>query len=290
MQSRLKALKDHLHSEIHGQDHLLDIVWRAIVRAELGLDRRTRLLLLGPTGVGKTELTLTFSRYLFGEEKVFRFDCSELNGPEAISLLLGNRQGDLGLLGTILTQHGEGTLLFDEIEKADRIVMDLLLQILDPGRFKLASGLLVDASRFYIVATGNIGSADLSEAYYASQRTLEQHVLSEAHDALRLEIFNRFDETLVFRPLSHETELSITTKKLAQYLDSLSIKGYQVTAQCDVVAHLAQHGFDRRFGARPILRAVRRLVGDAIAQDLLMGGDGCGEVSVNVDTDELILE
>jgi ATP-dependent Clp protease ATP-binding subunit ClpA len=145
---RLRLLQARLGQEILGQDHVLPRVVSVLHRGEIGLTtpRRPRgsFLFLGSTGVGKTELTLAFTRYLFGIDRLFRFDMSEYQTRKSISILLEGRLGEEGVLGRPLEAGNEGTLLFDEIEKAHPRVLDLLLQIVDAARVTLASGRAVD--------------------------------------------------------------------------------------------------------------------------------------------------
>jgi ATP-dependent Clp protease ATP-binding subunit ClpA len=145
---RLRLLQARLGQEILGQDHVLPRVVSVLHRGEIGLTtpRRPRgsFLFLGSTGVGKTELTLAFTRYLFGIDRLFRFDMSEYQTRKSIGILLEGRLGEEGVLGHPLEAGNEGTLLFDEIEKAHPRVLDLLLQIVDAARVTLASGRAVD--------------------------------------------------------------------------------------------------------------------------------------------------
>src|SRR6185295_19294161 len=134
-------------------------------RGQLGLTKFNRprgsFLFLGPTGVGKTETTIAFTDFLFGEGKLFRFDMSEYQTQESLGVLLGARLGERGTLGMAYDKSSCGTLLFDEIEKAHPRVLDVFLQILDAARVTMASGDTLDLSGFYVVFTSNIGSGDL---------------------------------------------------------------------------------------------------------------------------------
>ena len=178
----LRHLEAHLCEQIRGQDHVISRVVPVLHRGELGLSTpgrpRGSFLFLGPTGVGKTELALAFTRYLFGYEKLFRFDMSEYQTQESLGLLLGGKLGEIGLLGLAVAKSSTGTLLFDEIEKAHPRVLDIFLQILDAARVTMANGETLDLSGFYIVFTSNLGGADILNLQHSTFATMERHVLA----------------------------------------------------------------------------------------------------------------
>jgi ATP-dependent Clp protease ATP-binding subunit ClpB len=194
----LHELETLLPQEIRGQSHALPRIVSTLKRGELGLSKpgrpRGSFLLLGPTGVGKTEVTVVFTRHLFGAGRLFRFDMSEFQNQEALGLLLGAKLGERGFFGAIREQADTGTLLFDEIEKGHPRIMDLFLQLLDAARITIATGETLDFSGFYIVMTTNIGSAELMSLQHSSEATLERHVLTRAQLALRPEVFARIAE------------------------------------------------------------------------------------------------
>src|SRR5580704_2544136 len=162
---KLDELESHLRQRIRGQDHVLPRIVSLLQRGELGLTElgrpRGSFLFLGPTGVGKTEVTLTFTSFLMSKDHVFRFDMSEYQTQESLGLLLGGKLGERGTLGMVYDRSKAGTLLFDEIEKAHPRVLDVFLQMLDAARVTLASGDTLDFSGFYIVLTSNIGAAEI---------------------------------------------------------------------------------------------------------------------------------
>lgn len=173
---RLRQLEAHLRAQILGQDQTISRVVAALQRGELGLSTSSRprgsFLLLGPTGVGKTELTIAFTTYLLTQEKLFRFDMSEYQTQESLAVLIGGRVGETGLLGFTRQKSDAGTLLFDEIEKAHPRVFDLFLQILDAARVTMASGETLDLSGFYIVFTSNIAAPDILNLQHSSFATM----------------------------------------------------------------------------------------------------------------------
>jgi ATP-dependent Clp protease ATP-binding subunit ClpB len=272
---RLSKLKPYLAGSILGQAHVISRVVSVLQRGELGLSTlgrpRGSFLLLGPTGVGKTELTIEFTRYLFGNDRLFRFDMSEFQTQDTIGLLLGARIGDVGLLARPLAGGNEGTLLFDEIEKAHPRVLDLLLQILDAARVTMASGETLDFSNFYVVLTSNLGAFEILNLQHSSFATMERHVLAKAQQSLRPELFARITEKLVFNRLSYDVQLEIARAILARELDRLRGRGFVIGIEEGVIPFLVQHGFHPRLGARPMRDAVEKFIRDACARQLLNG-------------------
>lgn len=285
---KLFGLEEHLKQRIRGQVHALAPIAAAVLRAEFDLQPYPRFLLLGPTGVGKTETALAFTEFVCGADRLERFDCSECQGADVWPRLLGNRSGDRGRFGAIDQRMKTGTLLFDEIEKADDSFQKLLLQILEPGRITLACGETLDLSRFHVVCTSNIASNEILDLRHSTHSTLERHVLGRARESLRPEIFNRFDETLVYRPLEFDTQMEIVEAKLSAHLQSLQTKGYRLSISPGVISFLARQGIDRKFGARPLLRAIRKYVGNAVLDHLRIAGDGSG-VLIVYPSDECLL-
>jgi len=283
---RLRDLDPVLVREIRGQDHVLQPIIAALRRGELGLTKPGRpkgsFLLLGPTGVGKTEATVVFTNHLFGCEKLFRFDMSEFQTQESIALLLGGKLGERGFLGVVREKANEGTILFDEVEKAHPRVMDLFLQMLDAARLTVATGETLDFSGFYLVMTSNIGSAELLGLQHSSESTMERHVMTRAQQSLRPEVFARISEKLVFHRLSYEHQLEIAEKFLLREIGFLETLGYKLTVTDEVLPFLVRQGFHPKLGARPMRDAVERSIGVAVSQALLEGraGSGCLDVDV----------
>jgi ATP-dependent Clp protease ATP-binding subunit ClpA len=209
----LTGLEPYLFSKIKGQGHVIPRVCSVLERGQLGLQPAGKplgsFLFLGPTGVGKTQLTLEFSRYLFGEDSVFRFDMSEFLHLDSVKLFMGDETGSPGRLGRVLSEYRQGVLLFDEIEKAHRLIWDLFLQMLDAARITLADHRAYDLSGFYVVCTSNIGSQQLLRPTRLPFTTLERAVVSELHRFFRPELIGRFDEKIVFKPLSPDTQREI---------------------------------------------------------------------------------
>ncbi|HEY0256869.1 MAG TPA: AAA family ATPase, partial [Candidatus Methylacidiphilales bacterium] len=244
-----------LGQNIIGQDHILERVEPVLKRGELGLTHPRRpkgsFLFLGPTGVGKTELTLTFSRHLFGEEQVARLDMSEYQDPKSVNLLLGEHRDEEGILGSRIKRARAKVLLFDEIEKAHALILDLLLQILDAGRITLATGETLDLTDYYIVATSNIGATNVMEmAETVPFRTVERVVLEQVDMHLRPELVGRFSEKLVFKRLTYESQRRICLKVIGDEQERLSRRGYRVRESEEAIEFLLRAGIHKRLGAR----------------------------------------
>jgi len=278
--TKLQELDVLLPREIRGQSHTIPRIISAVRRGELGITKPSRprgsFLLLGPTGVGKTETVVVATNHVFGEGKLFRFDMSEFQNQEALGLLLGARLGEIGYLGAVRERAVEGSLLFDEAEKAHPRVLDILLQLLDAARLTVATGQTLDFSGFYVWLTSNIGSAELMSLQHSNEATLERHVLTRAQQTLRPEIFARVNEKLVFHRLSYEHQLEIAEKFLSREIEFLAARGHKLELDKTALPFLVRKGFHPKLGARPMRDAVEKLVGDAVTECLLAGQAACG--------------
>jgi ATP-dependent Clp protease ATP-binding subunit ClpB len=290
---RLRKVEGVLRTEIRGQNQVLPRVVSVVQRGELSLTKPARprgsFLLLGPTGVGKTETVVVLTNQIFGAEKLFRFDMSEFQTQESLGLLLGARLGEAGYLGAVRERAAEGSLLFDEAEKAHPRVLDILLQLLDAARITVATGRTLDFSGFYVWLTSNIGSAELMTLQHSNDATLERHVLSRAQQALRPEIFARITEKLVFNRLSYEHQLEIAEKFLAREIEFLTALGHTLELDKTVLPFLVRKGFHPKLGARPMRDAVEKQLGDALAEHLLAGKNSGGRLQVDESRDCLIV-
>ena len=270
---RLRKVDGVLRTEIRGQNQVLPRVVSVVQRGELSLTKPARprgsFLLLGPTGVGKTETVVVLTNQIFGADKLFRFDMSEFQTQESLGLLLGARLGEAGYLGAVRERAAEGSLLFDEAEKAHPRVLDILLQLLDAARITVATGTTLDFSGFYVWLTSNIGSAELMTLQHSNDATLERHVLTRAQQSLRPEIFARVNEKLVFRRLGYEHQLEIAEKFIAREIEFLRERGHKLELDKTVLPFLVRKGFHPKLGARPMRDAVEKLVGDAVSECLL---------------------
>jgi ATP-dependent Clp protease ATP-binding subunit ClpB len=234
------------------------------------------MLFLGPTGVGKTETARIFTEYLFGqEEKLVRLDMSEYMTLGSINILRGSHQVERGLFGYYFDRSGgSGTLLFDEIEKAHPLIMDLFLQILSAARFTLANGETLDLSNYIVVATTNIGSRMLMEGRSSDRETLVRRTLAAGTSEMRPETFARFDLHCVFNKLDYLTLRRIAELHVRQALEIINAQGHRVTCTAAVIEHIQREGYSEHFGARPIQTAAMRVIGQAVADQLLSGRGG----------------
>ncbi len=289
--TKLRHLEEHLRKRIRGQDHVISRVVSLLQRGELGLRKpgrpRGSFLFLGPTGVGKTEITLAFTEFLMGKDALRRFDMSEYQNQESLAVLLGGKLGERGTLALACDKSPVGTLLFDEIEKAHPRVLDVFLQILDAARVTMASGETLDLGGFYVVFTSNIGSAEIVALQHSSFATMERHVLTHAQQSMRPELYARISEKLVFSRLTYDVQLEIARLLLAQELEFLRVKGHCIEPAENVLSFLVRRGFHSRLGARPMRDAVEKFIGDAVASDLLVGGNGSGKLVVRDDGNQL---
>jgi ATP-dependent Clp protease ATP-binding subunit ClpA len=285
LHTKLQELENILSQRIRGQAHVIPRVVSVLKRGELGLTKPTRprgsFMFLGPTGVGKTEITLAFTEFLFGADKLSRFDMSEYQTQESLGVLLGARLGERGTLGMAYDKSPFGTLLFDEIEKAHPRILDVFLQILDAARVTMASGDTLDFSKHYIVLTSNIGAAEILHVQHSTQATMERHVLTRAQQSLRPEIFARITEKLVFNRLTYDDQLEIARLLLASELKFMRNKGYTLQPTEAVLPFLVRRGYHPRLGARPMRDAVEKLLGDAVTEFLLSGKETCGSLDVS---------
>jgi ATPases with chaperone activity, ATP-binding subunit len=289
---RLRQLQNYLSDRIRGQDHVIPRVVSVLHRGELGLNTPNRprgsFLFLGPTGVGKTELSLAFTDYLLGKDRLFRFDMSEYQTQDSLGVLLGSRVGETGLLGIVLAKSATGTLLFDEIEKAHPRVLDVFLQMLDAARVTMASGEALDLSGFYIVFTSNIAAAEIINLQHSSFATMERHVLAKAQRTLRPELYARITEKLVFNRLSYDVQVEIARLHMGRELAFLRSKGFDLAADELVVSFLMQHGFHPRLGARPLRDTIEKHLRGAVA-DATLGGSIAPQARLSACNNNLVL-
>ncbi len=276
---KIQRLQPYLESKIRGQEHAVQRFCSILKRGQKGITRDNKplgsCLFLGPTGVGKTELTLLASEYLFGPDHLFRFDMSEFLHLDQVKLFVGDESGNPGRLGRVLSSQGSGILLFDEIEKAHRQIWDLFLQMLSAARITLSDHQTYDLSGFYIIATSNIGSHHLLRPTRLPFITLQRVVLSELQRVFRPELIGRFNETLVFKPLSHETQREIARNAVNEELNRLKTKGLNFALSDEAFEFLVRRGIHKTLGARPLLEAIEKFIGDATCESDVTDGILC---------------
>ena len=301
--SRLLSLEDTLHERIVGQDEAVRAVARAVRRGRAGVKDPKRpvgsFLLLGPTGVGKTELSRALAEAVFGsEEAMIRIDMSEYMEKHSVSRLIGSPPGYVGYdEGGQLTEKVRrkpySVVLFDEIEKAHEDVWNVLLQILEDGAVTDSQGRRVDFRSAVIVMTSNVGAksitaaaaplgfaANAQEDGEAHFRAVKEAVTAELRRTFRPEFLNRVDETIVFRPLSEENMAEIARRLLKKTAARMEALGIRFVFDDAAARLLAQRGMDETYGARPLRRLISAEVEDALASLLLEGTLTRGDTAV----------
>jgi len=270
---KLRSLEHHLKTNIKGQNHVLPRICSVLQRGELGLAHPGRpkgsFLFVGPTGVGKTEVSVCFSDYIFGAGYLHRFDMSEFQNQSSVGLLLGGSASETGMLGHALAEHDGGTLLFDEMEKAHPLVLDLFLQILDAGRITLANGETKNLSGYYIVFTSNIGAGEAMRMESSAFATIERTVLRRVDQALRPELVARISEKMVFNRLSYSVQREICEQMVERERQRLHSLGFDVQIDTGTIEMLVRNGYHRTLGARPMRNTVDRFLQELAASPAL---------------------
>jgi len=305
---KLLNMEETLHQRLIGQDEAVKAVSKAIRRARVGLKNPNRpiasFIFSGPTGVGKTELTKALATYFFGsEEAMIRLDMSEFMERHTVSKLIGSPPGYVGFneggqLTEAVRRRPYTVVLFDEIEKAHPDVFNLLLQLLEDGRLTDSKGRTVDFKNTLIIMTSNIGSKVIEkgggglgfefsgESAEDSQYTrIRSLVNEELKQYFRPEFLNRLDEIIVFRQLNREEVKEIAEIMLKEVFGRMGEKGITLTVSDAFKERLVEEGYNPAYGARPLRRAVMRLLEDSLAEEVLSGRIKDGD-HAEVDVDE----
>jgi ATP-dependent Clp protease ATP-binding subunit ClpB len=298
--SKLLQMEDRIRERVVGQDEAVKAVAAAVRRARAGLKDPNRpigsFLFLGPTGVGKTELARALAEFLFDDERaMIRIDMSEYMEKHSVARMIGAPPGYVGhdeggQLTEAVRRRPYSVLLLDEIEKAHPDVFNVLLQLLDDGRLTDGKGRTVDFRNTVVIMTSNVGSdviQDLPESERDRMVTLVQEQLKQH---FRPEFLNRVDDLLIFHRLSEEHMAEIVHIQLARLNELLAQQRLTLETTDAAVDRLAREGFDPDFGARPLKRAIQRLVQDPLANMVLAGEVGENQrVLLDVDQGELVL-
>ena len=291
---KLRNLEQTLHQRVIGQNEAVDAVAKAIRRGRVGLKDPNRpigsFLFLGPTGVGKTELSKALAESLFGnEDAMIRIDMSEYMEGHSVSKLIGSPPGYVGFdeggqLTEKIRRKPYSVILFDEIEKAHPDVMNMLLQILDDGRLTDAQGRTVNFKNTVIIMTSNIGArlitdkttlgfsaGDKNEKSQKEYETIKKDVMGELKKQFRPEFINRIDEIIVFHKLNDEDIKQIIDIMLNQVTKRMKAKDIELEIDDSVKELIAKKGVDTNYGARPLKRAIQNILEDKIAEEILDG-------------------
>jgi ATP-dependent Clp protease ATP-binding subunit ClpA len=285
----LRGLRGHLQKSILGQEDAIGAFSDALLAGELGHTPRGRprslILILGPTGTGKTRAVAEASSHLYGTDAVARINSAEFSSEERVPLLLGTSAGACGLLGeriAWLRSAGGRILLLDEIEKAHPRVSDYLLGI-EEAAVTLASGETLDLSDLHVIATSNIGSAGVVEMEGVSRSSVRRYVEQEAAAHFRPEVLARFTSVLVFGHLGREVQLRICARMLEREVEFQSGvlsrrfgHPHRIVLDPGVCGRLVGEGWHRRLGARPMRNVVERRVRGALVESQLRGALGPG--------------
>ena len=292
---RLKNLEKILHERVVGQEEAVSAVSKAIRRGRVGLKNPKKpigsFLFLGPTGVGKTELSKALAEALFGnEDAMIRVDMSEFMESHSVSKMIGSPPGYVGYdeaggLTEKVRRKPYSVILFDEIEKAHPDVMNILLQILDDGRLTDATGRTIDFKNCVIIMTSNVGARFIAEnkslgfkmekekqeEQKNKYEEIKKEVMSELRKQFKPEFLNRIDEIIVFHKLTDEDISKIIDIMLKEVKERLSEKKIELSIDKSAKELIAKKGTDSSYGARPLRRAIQSILEDQLAEDILDG-------------------
>ena len=293
--ARLNKLEQTLHKRVIGQDEAVTAVAKSIKRGRVGLKDPKRpigsFLFLGPTGVGKTELSKALAEALFGDENsMIRVDMSEYMEKHSVAKMIGSPPGyvghdDGGQLSEQVRRHPYSVVLFDEIEKAHPDVFNILLQVLDDGHITDSQGRKVDFSNTVIIMTSNAGAQSIidpkklgfntKEDAAGDYKRMKSNVMNEIKFIFRPEFLNRIDEILVFHPLTQEQMQKIVGLMCKELIKRAKEQlGIKLTIRDSVKKHIVETGMDKKYGARPLRRAVQNQLEDKLAEAILNGEIG----------------
>jgi ATP-dependent Clp protease ATP-binding subunit ClpB len=274
-------MEERLRSRVVGQEMAVSAVAAAVRRARAGLKDPKRpigsFLFLGPTGVGKTELSRALAEFLFDDENLMiRIDMSEYQEKHTVSRLVGAPPGYIGYdqggqLTEAVRRHPYSVVLLDEMEKAHADVWNILLQVLDDGRLTDGQGRTVDFRNTIVIMTSNAGSQHLIRMTPQNRKEIEQLAMKELQATFRPEFLNRVDEIVFFEPLGEDQLGEIVKIQVLRFQALLAERQLTLHLSDRAVAQVAEAGYDPVYGARPLKRALQKLVIDPLATRLLMG-------------------
>ncbi len=284
---KLLHMKDALEERVVGQDEAVKRVAETILRSRAGLSDPNRpygsFLFLGPTGVGKTELTKALAQFLFDtEDALVRIDMSEFMEKHSVARLIGAPPGYVGYeeggyLTEAVRRHPYSVILLDEVEKAHPDVFNVLLQVLDDGRMTDGQGRTVDFKNTVIVMTSNLGSSEIQEMIGESRESVKNAVMAEVREHFRPEFINRIDEIVIFNSLGSEAIRRIAAIQLKSLQARVAAQDVTLEVTDEAMAELAEVGFDPHYGARPLKRAIQDHIENRLAMVMLEGSAGPGD-------------
>lgn len=284
---KLLHMKDALEELVVGQDEAVKRVAETILRSRAGLSDPNRpygsFLFLGPTGVGKTELTKALAQFLFDtEDALVRIDMSEFMEKHSVARLIGAPPGYVGYeeggyLTEAVRRHPYSVILLDEVEKAHPDVFNVLLQVLDDGRMTDGQGRTVDFKNTVIVMTSNLGSSEIQEMIGESRESVKNAVMTEVREHFRPEFINRIDEIVIFNSLGSEAIRRIAAIQLKSLQARVAAQDVTLEVTDEAMAELAEVGFDPHYGARPLKRAIQDHIENRLAMVMLEGSAGPGD-------------
>lgn len=284
---KLLHMKDALEERVVGQDEAVKRVAETILRSRAGLSDPNRpygsFLFLGPTGVGKTELTKALAQFLFDtEDALVRIDMSEFMEKYSVARLIGAPPGYVGYeeggyLTEAVRRHPYSVILLDEVEKAHPDVFNVLLQVLDDGRMTDGQGRTVDFKNTVIVMTSNLGSSEIQEMIGESRESVKNAVMTEVREHFRPEFINRIDEIVIFNSLGSEAIRRIAAIQLKSLQARVAAQDVTLEVTDEAMAELAEVGFDPHYGARPLKRAIQDHIENRLAMVMLEGSAGPGD-------------
>lgn len=299
---KLLHMEEFLHNRVVGQEEAVVAVSNAVRRSRAGLSDPNRpsgsFLFLGPTGVGKTELTKALANFLFdSDDTMIRIDMSEFMEKHSVSRLVGAPPGYVGYEeGGVLTEAVRrkpySVVLFDEVEKAHPDVFNILLQVLDDGRLTDSQGRVVDFKNTVIVMTSNLGSQDVRElGDKATREEVRTVVMNAVSEHFRPEFINRIDELVVFHALEKDQIRGIADIQLNRLRQRLAERDMRLSVDDSAFDQLIEAGFDPLYGARPLKRAIQQRIENGLAQSILAGEFGPGDtIVVRGESGELVFE
>jgi ATP-dependent Clp protease ATP-binding subunit ClpB len=299
---KLLHLEDHLRERVIGQDHALTAISKAVRRSRAGVQSPNRpiasFLMLGPTGVGKTEVCKALAEFMFDDENALvRIDMSEFMEKHSVARLIGAPPGYVGyeeggVLTNAVRRKPYSVILFDEVEKGHADVFNLFLQLLDDGRLTDSQGQTVNFSNTVVLMTSNLGSANIQPAETEEEiQEMNAGIMDAVRSHFRPEFINRLDDILIFKQLTMDGMKSIAQIQMRNLIKLLAEKNIKLNITDEALEHLSKLGFNPLMGARPLKRVIQTHIQDPLAEDIIEGKIEPGNtVAIKVENENFIME